>query len=66
MRDPNLFTNWPSEHWLTQMADEEYRADPTPPYVVHVQRDAMAGAAVLTPVTSEHPLLVRICETCED
>ncbi len=48
-----MLANYPSTMWLRAMADDYGRADPTPPYVVsvmHVQRDAMAGVATLTPV----------------
>lgn len=65
MRDPNILANYPSTMWLRATAEDYSRADPTPA-LVWVARDAMAGSATLTPVTSEHPLLARICETCED
>ncbi len=64
MRDPNLIHNFPSATWLAEMANDYSRADPTPPYVVHVQRDAMAGSATLTPVVEGYAPVG--CRTCGD
>jgi hypothetical protein len=62
---PGRISNYPDSTWLRAMATEERASDPCVA-LVYVQRDAMAGTAVLTPLTAVHPLLERICESCED
>jgi hypothetical protein len=62
MTDPTMTTNFPSATWLKATADDELRADPMPA-LVYVQRDAMAGAAVLTPVVEGYePIACRMCD----